>query len=65
MSLQDFKNALKAQIAGPGHKEDTCIVCHQPFTDKNVHSVAGWKEAQISGFCEDCFDDIMEEKGDE
>lgn len=28
----------------------------------NVHSDAGWKETQISGFCENCFDEITLEE---
>ena len=38
----------------PIYKE--CINCSQPFTDKNVYSQDGWKETQISGMCEQCFD---------
>jgi hypothetical protein len=42
-----------------------CVECGQPFTDKNVHSQAGWLETQISGFCEDCFDALFDEDEDE
>lgn len=33
------------------------MVCEQPFSDKNTHSADGWRETQISGMCEDCFDE--------
>jgi predicted Zn-ribbon and HTH transcriptional regulator len=33
-----------------------CRECKQLFSDKNVHTSAGWKETRISGICEDCFD---------
>ena len=35
----------------------TCIRCKQPFTHANVFSPEGWKETEISGMCEMCFDD--------
>jgi hypothetical protein len=38
-----------------------CIDCKQPFTSENVHSPEGWRETQISGMCEDCFDDLFVE----
>lgn len=36
-----------------------CIECKKPFTQKNVHSLEGWAETQISGMCEDCFDALF------
>lgn len=35
---------------------NTCLLCKQVFSNKNVYSAAGWKETQISGLCEKCFD---------
>jgi hypothetical protein len=40
-----------------------CIECKQPFSLQNTHSSAGWRETQISGYCENCFDKIF--AGDE
>ena len=40
------------------NKYEKCISCKQRFTDNNVHTDAGWRETQISGLCEDCFDGI-------
>lgn len=33
-----------------------CIICEESFTEKNCFTDAGWRETQISGFCESCFD---------
>lgn len=37
----------------------TCINCRQPFSSQNVYSLLGWKETQISGYCECCFDGLF------
>lgn len=42
----------------------TCVSCGQPFSAQNVYSVLGWKETQISGYCECCFDELFD-RGDE
>jgi len=41
-----------------------CICCHEPFTKANVYTKGGWRETQISGMCEECFDEVLDE-GDE
>lgn len=38
-----------------------CGVCGQLFTDENVHTAAGWRETQISGDCENCFDELFDD----
>lgn len=38
-----------------------CICCMDSFNKDNVHTVDGWRETQISGMCEDCFDDTCTE----
>lgn len=38
-----------------------CVECEEPFSEENVHTEAGWRETQISGLCEDCFDEICAE----
>lgn len=40
----------------PDNKYTLCVKCKCPFTSKNVHTIEGWRETQISGMCEDCFD---------
>ena len=45
---------------------NTCVICKKPFTDKNVFTDAGWRETQITGFCEKCFDEAtLDEDGEE
>lgn len=36
-----------------------CLSCDEGFAAANTHSRLGWKEAQISGFCERCFDAVF------
>lgn len=36
--------------------DNHCVDCKQEFTNKNVFSEAGWRETQITGLCEKCFD---------
>lgn len=36
-----------------------CVDCNAPFSLANVHSPAGWRETQISGMCETCFDALF------
>lgn len=42
-------------------KHRACEHCKEPFSDANVMTPDGWKETQISGICEKCFDSICEE----
>lgn len=39
-----------------------CINCGSEFSPENTHSPEGWRETQISGFCEDCFEGLFEEE---
>jgi len=36
-----------------------CVKCDKGFTSDNVSSRLGWRETQISGFCETCFDNLF------
>jgi hypothetical protein len=38
-----------------------CIQCGSTFTADNVHTRLGWRETQITGFCENCFDNMFQE----
>jgi len=42
-----------------------CHVCHNGFTPANVFTPAGWRETQISGTCEKCFDELFTEGEEE
>jgi hypothetical protein len=39
-----------------------CIECKEEFSKFNTFSPLGWKETQISGLCEKCFDEILPQK---
>lgn len=36
-----------------------CYACRQPFSNANVRTHLGWRETQISGMCENCFDELF------
>lgn len=42
-----------------------CVECGAGFTGANVVSCGGWRETQISGMCENCFDQMLEEESDD
>jgi hypothetical protein len=42
-------------------KYTSCIECEQTFSNANVHTLDGWGGTQISGLCEICFDELMED----
>ena len=61
-SPADFTLLLEAGIA----HSIKCLRCNQPFSPDNTKTAAGWRDTQISGVCEQCFDTIckdMEEGG--
>jgi hypothetical protein len=35
-----------------------CLRCGDQFSPANTFSEAGWRETEISGFCEACFDEV-------
>lgn len=41
-----------------------CLTCKQPFSVDNVKTSAGWKETQISGMCEVCYDELFQDAQD-
>jgi hypothetical protein len=41
-----------------------CIECGGPFGAHNVASTNGWKETQISGLCENCWEELFAEDGE-
>lgn len=57
-SYDDFK-VLESE---GGLRFHGCVRCCDPFHFDNTHTAAGWSETQISGMCEDCFDNLFEEK---
>ncbi len=49
----------------PAARFYNCVECKEPFTAKNTYSDAGWRETQLSGLCENCFDAAFEDMEDE
>jgi hypothetical protein len=41
-----------------------CVFCHKDISWLNTKTPAGWRESQISGSCEKCFDLITQEPKD-
>jgi len=59
-SEQDFR-----QLADTGKAPHlTCISCGTPFTSETVKTEKGWRETQISGFDELCYDELFEDAQD-
>jgi hypothetical protein len=42
-----------------------CRTCKRGFTSANVKTHLGWKETQISGTCETCWDDMFKDSDEE
>lgn len=54
-SLEDFNKDFSVM------KFKGCVSCKETFSAANTSSPLGWKETQISGFCEKCFDNLFNE----
>lgn len=50
--------------ATSGQTFTKCVTCERPFTNDNVKTAAGWRETQITGICEECFDSLFEDDED-
>jgi hypothetical protein len=59
--LQELKDRLAMAAHGRLKDGKTCIQCNDPFTDENVYTDKGWKESQISGLCERCWNAMPQE----
>lgn len=55
-SLHDLQSLL--HTLSPYEPRTTCRRCLQPFSPDNTRTSAGWRETQISGLCETCFDNL-------
>lgn len=42
---------------------ERCQQCGLPFPGR-THSEAGWRDTQIVGWCEDCYDALMGDEGE-
>ena len=46
-------------------KHGICCSCNQAFSSHNVFTKLGWRETQISGMCEKCWDDLFKDADEE
>lgn len=46
-------------------KYEKCIHCNELFSKGNVFTEDGWRETEISGMCEKCFDEVCSYEDDE
>jgi hypothetical protein len=62
--LQKFKDAVSRaahqMTKGEAHAAGVCVKCKEDWKPR-THSEAGRKEYQISGLCEECFDNMFKE----
>jgi hypothetical protein len=49
-------------LANLGEMRFTKCISHKgEFSGANTHTRLGWRETQISGMCEDCYDELFKE----
>jgi hypothetical protein len=53
ISEKDYQGNL------PNMRYKMCAKCRDAFSGKNTNSQMGWRETQISGYCEKCFDGLF------
>lgn len=58
-SAADFTELIRT---GQAHKT-ACRMCGSEFGSGNCYSPQGWRETQISGTCEKCFDALFPPEG--
>jgi hypothetical protein len=63
--LPQTEEQFKSCISTGHFQYSKCISCHSPFSSTNTHSDMGWRETQLSGLCEDCFDSLCKEDEEE
>ena len=55
-SYEDFCELLARRDA----HNIRCLDCRKPFEPSNVKTREGWRETQIGGTCEMCFDSLFD-----
>jgi hypothetical protein len=62
LSVDDSEAIINRDGSIGRHKKfEKCVSCGEKFSCANINSFAGWKETQISGLCELCFNKITHE----
>lgn len=60
--LPDLKRECLSELAKINANVDVCVHCRRKFVQgDNMHTSAGWREITISGYCEECFDNLTDE----
>lgn len=60
--VQELKDKLCLGAYGRLPDGKTCLQCNQePKAGVNMRTEAGWREFNISGLCESCFDKLFAE----
>jgi hypothetical protein len=62
-SESDLTAALAVQKLYPGINERLkthCSNCSMPLSSENTHTREGWLATQFTGYCEDCYEDIVD-----
>lgn len=60
-NLADYK-----QLEAEGKLYFThCFGCRREFKESNTASAEGWRETQISGMCEPCYDELFKDDWEE
>jgi hypothetical protein len=54
--VHDYLMAVKHFIVN----HSSCLKCKEGFSDKNCFTPSGWRETQITGYCEKCFDQMFQ-----
>jgi hypothetical protein len=54
----DFQKMKEKQNGSLTH--EYCIACGEDFSNENTFTAEGWCETQISGMCENCFENLFD-----
>jgi hypothetical protein len=55
-SYEDFKTLLERRAPS---LRLVCTKCAAPFSSINTHTPESWRDTQIIGWCEDCYDRLL------
>ena len=55
-----LKHEIASVLYGPTPKGH-CVKCKEKFSNSNTFSPNGWRETELSGFCEICWDETFPE----
>ena len=62
--LPETYEEFKQLVASGAARNLKCEDCDLPFEPPRVTTAAGWRETQISGLCETCYDALFADAED-